>query len=31
MADEKEISNAFGNDIEDTKNEKTVDQTENQF
>lgn len=30
MADEKEISNAFGNDIEDTKNEKTVDQTENQ-
>lgn len=30
MADEKEISNAFGNDVEDTKNEKTVDQTENQ-
>lgn len=30
MADEKEISNAFGNDVEDAKDEKTVDQTENQ-
>ena len=30
MADEKEISNAFGNDAEDVKDEKTVDQTENQ-
>ena len=30
MADEKEISDAFGNDAEDTKDEKAVDQTENQ-
>lgn len=29
MADEKEISNAFGNDIEDTKGKETVDQAEN--
>lgn len=30
MADEKEISNAFGNDVEETKGKETVDQTENQ-
>lgn len=30
MADEKEISDAFGNDVEDAKGEKAVDQTENQ-
>ena len=30
MADEKEISNAFGNDVEETEGKETVDQTENQ-
>lgn len=30
MSDEKEISDAFGNDVEETKGKETVDQTENQ-